>query len=179
MSFWYYFQIDHQNVLHELGAARYMQEKSKHLLYNTFIRNYAGRKTKISHPPNYFLGVASNVFPDVRSVGRIEKKKSQEVEVNIRILGLTKCTVYCKSGLVFVPVLLYAVTICSFFQIKRIISSDDGRTTRLDGEKKEDGLKSQLSKISPSLIIIATSFSVILLIANNIVPLCLSPDQGD
>ena len=53
-----------------------------------------------------------------------------------------------------------------------------GRTT-LDGEKKEDDLKSQLSKISPSLIIIATSFSVILLNANNIVPLCLSPDQGD
>ena len=48
------------------------------------------------------------MFPDVRSVGRIEKKKSQEVEVNIRVLGLTKCTVYCKSVLVFVPVLLYA-----------------------------------------------------------------------
>ena len=134
------------------------------------------------------------MFPDVRSVGRIEKKKSQEVEVNICILGLTKYTVYCKSVLVFVPVLLYAVTICSFFQIKRIISSEKsvtffgfwkmpkilvGRTTRLDGEKKEDGLKSQLSQISPSLIIIAASFSVILLNVNNIVPLCLSPDQGD
>ena len=85
------------------------------------------------------------------------------------------------------------VTICSFFQIKRIISSEKsvtffgfwkmpkilvGRTT-LEGKKKEDGLKSQLSKISPSLIIIATSFSVILLNVNNIVPLCLSPDQGD
>ena len=53
-----------------------------------------------------------------------------------------------------------------------------GRTT-LDGEKKEDGLKSQLSKISPSLIIIATSFSVIFLNASNVVPSCLSPDQGD
>ena len=42
-----------------------------------------------------------------RSVG-LKKKKSQEVEVNIRVLGLTKCTVYCKSVLVFVPVLLYA-----------------------------------------------------------------------
>ena len=85
------------------------------------------------------------------------------------------------------------VTICSFFQIKRIISREKsvtffgfwkmpkilvGRTT-LEGKKKEDGLKSQLSKISPSLIIIATSFSVILLNVNNIVPLCLSPDQGD
>ena len=127
------------------------------------------------------------MFPDVRSVGRIEKKKSQEVEVNIRILGLTKYTVYCKSVLVFVPVLLYAVTICSFFQIKRIISSEKSVTffgfwkmrTTLEGKKKEDGLKSQLSKISPSLIIIATSFSVILLNVNNIVPLCLSPDQGD
>ena len=124
----------------------------------------------------------------------LKKKKSQEVEVNIRILGLTKYTVYCKRVLVFVPVLLYAVTICSFFQIKRIISSEKsvtffgfwkmpkilvGRTTRLDGEKKEDGLKSQLSQISPSLIIIAASFCVILLNVNNIVPLCLSPDQGD
>ena len=53
-----------------------------------------------------------------------------------------------------------------------------GRTT-LDGEKKEDGLKSQLSKISPSLIIIATSFSVISINANNIVPLFVSqPGSG-
>ena len=51
--------------------------------------------------------------------------------------------------------------------------------TTLDGEKKRDGLKSQLIKISPSLNIIAAPFSVILLNANNIVPLCLSPDQGD
>ena len=51
--------------------------------------------------------------------------------------------------------------------------------TTLDGEKKEDGLKPKLSKISPPLNIIATSFSVILLNANNIVPLCLSPDQDD
>ena len=114
------------------------------------------------------------MFPDVRSVGRIEKKKkqpkkkSQEVEVNIHIFGLTKCTVYCKSVLVFVPVLLYAVTMLIWV----------GRTT-LDGEEKEDGLKSQVSKISPSLNIIATSFSVILLNANNIVTLCLRPDQGD
>ena len=66
-----------------------------------------------------------------RSVGlkkKKPKKKSQEVEVNIRILGLTKCTVYCKSVLVFVPVLLYAVTICSFVQIKRIISSEKSVT---------------------------------------------------
>ena len=53
-----------------------------------------------------------------------------------------------------------------------------GRTT-LDGEEKEDGLKSQLSKISPSLNILVASFGVILLNANNIVPLCLSPDQSD
>ena len=54
-----------------------------------------------------------------QSVGRIEKKnpkkkKSQEVEVNVRIFGLTKCTVYCKSVPVFVPVLLYAVTMLIF-----------------------------------------------------------------
>ena len=86
----------------------------------------------------------------------------------------------------------------SFFQIRRITSSEKWLTTSLlffffgfwkmpkiwvcrttlNGEKEEDGLKSQLSKISPSLNIIATSFSVILLNANNIVPLCLSPDQA-
>ena len=54
-----------------------------------------------------------------QSVGRIEKKKnlkkkSQEVEVNIHIFGLTKCTVYCKSVPVFVPVLFYAVTMLIF-----------------------------------------------------------------
>ena len=67
------------------------------------------------------------------------------------------------------------VTFFGFWKMPKILV---GRTT-LDGEKKEDSLKSQLSKISPSLIIIATSFSVILLNVNNIVPLCLSPDQGD
>ena len=56
---------------------------------------------------------------------------------------------------------------------KNLGLSDDAKR-----RKKEDGLKSQLSKISPSLNIIATSFSVILLNANNIVPLCLSPDQA-
>ena len=53
-----------------------------------------------------------------QSVGRVEKKnvkkKSQEVEVNIHIFGLTKCTVYCKSVPVFVPVLLYAATMLIF-----------------------------------------------------------------
>ena len=53
-----------------------------------------------------------------QSVGRIEKKtlkkKSQEVEVNVRIFGLTKCTLYCKSVPVFVLVLLYAVTMLIF-----------------------------------------------------------------
>ena len=57
-----------------------------------------------------------------QSVGRIEKKtlkkKSQEVEVNVRIFGLTKCTVYCKSVPVFVPVLLYAVTMLIFSDLK-------------------------------------------------------------
>ena len=57
-----------------------------------------------------------------QSVGRIEKKtlkkKSQEVEVNVRIFGLTKCTVYRKSVPVFVPVLLYAVTMLIFSDLK-------------------------------------------------------------
>ena len=58
--------------------------------------------------------LASNVFPDIESVGRIEKKKPKKqnhkksrnrrpwyprttLKVNIHIFGLTKCTIYCKK----------------------------------------------------------------------------------
>ena len=58
--------------------------------------------------------LASNAFPDIESVGRIEKKKPKKqnhkksrnrrpwyprttLKVNIHIFGLTKCTIYCKK----------------------------------------------------------------------------------
>ena len=45
------------------------------------------------------------------------------LKVNIHLFGLTKYILYCKNVPVFVPVLLYAVTI-PIFQIRRIISSE-------------------------------------------------------
>ena len=107
-----------------------------------------------------FPRLASNAFPDVGSVGRIEKKNHKKsrnmrpwyprkaLKVNTHIFGLTKCTIYCKKCSCFCscfsPFFYYAI-----FQIKRIISSEKwlsqttsslfGRTT-LNGEKKEDGL---------------------------------------
>ena len=84
------------------------------------------------------------------------------LKVNIHIFGLTKYTNYTvKNVPVFVPVLLYAVTML-IFHIKRIISSEKwfnyvvtffflkmpkiwvGRMT-LNGEKKEDGLNDYVS----------------------------------
>ena len=63
--------------------------------------------------PLFSFRLASNAFPDIESVGGIEKKtwlkKSQKsrnrtpwclrmtLKVNIHIFGLTKCTIYCKK----------------------------------------------------------------------------------
>ena len=52
------------------------------------------------------------------------------IKVNTHIFGLTKCTIYCKNVLVFVPVFLYTVTML-ISQIKRIISSENGLTASL------------------------------------------------
>ena len=45
------------------------------------------------------------------------------LKVNIRIFGLTKCTIYCEKCSCFVPVFLYAATVL-IFEVKRIISSE-------------------------------------------------------
>ena len=45
------------------------------------------------------------------------------LKVNIYIFGLTKYTIYCKNVPVFVPVILFAVTVL-IFEIKRIISRE-------------------------------------------------------
>ena len=67
-----------------------------------------------------------------QSVGLQKKNhtKSRTLKVNIHIFGLTKCTIYCKNVLVFVPVFLYTVTML-ISQIKRIISSENSLTTSL------------------------------------------------
>ena len=60
-----------------------------------------------------FFCLASNAFPDIGSVGRIEKKNLKKIlkesrnrrpwypkmtlKVNIHIFGLTKWTIYCKN----------------------------------------------------------------------------------
>ena len=44
---------------------------------NCSLHKYTTNKKYEGHPP--FLCLASNTFPDVGSVGRIEKKKSQQV----------------------------------------------------------------------------------------------------
>ena len=79
------------------------------------------RSSPLGHPP-FLLRLPSNAFPDIGSVGRIEKKKklkkkSQEVseqqaprttlKVNIHIFGLTKCTIYCEKSSCF----------CSWFSL--------------------------------------------------------------
>ena len=62
----------------------------------------------------FFLRLPSNAFPDIGSVGQIEKKNLEKknhkkcwnsrpwyprttLKVNIHIFGLTKCTVYCEE----------------------------------------------------------------------------------
>ena len=90
------------------------------------------------------------------------------LKVNIHIFGLTKYTNYTvKNVPVFVPVLLYAVTML-IFHIKRIISSEKwfnyvvtffflkmpkiwvGWMT-LNGKKKEDGLNDYVSILANNI----------------------------
>ena len=84
--------------------------------------------------------LASNAFPDIGSVGGIEKKKPKKknhkkspnrrpwypgmtLKVNIYIFGLTKCTIFCKKCSCcfscFSP--HYFILI---FKVKKIISSE-------------------------------------------------------
>ena len=90
--------------------------------------------------PSPFFRLASNAFPDIGSVGRIEKKQTKKkinkksqnrrpwyprtpLNVNIHIFGLTKCTIYCKKCSCFCS----CSSLCCYyahFQIKRIISSE-------------------------------------------------------
>ena len=95
----------------------------------------------------FFFRLALNAFPAIWSVGRIEKKKTKKklrknhkksrkrrpwyprmtLEVNIYILGLTKCTKYCKKLFLFFSILL----LCSFFRLKELFQVKNGLTTSL------------------------------------------------
>ena len=73
--------------------------------------NFVKHRTRLGHP--FFSRLASNAFPDIGSVGRIEKKKLKKnhkksrnsgpwypwttLKVNIHIFGLTKCKIYCEK----------------------------------------------------------------------------------
>ena len=63
-----------------------MNRKSKNILHNS-VQIKAEKKTVFSlseafeplgHPPFFFFRLASNAFPDIRSVGGIEKKKPEK-----------------------------------------------------------------------------------------------------
>ena len=84
---------------------------------------------------HFFLRLPSNAFPDIGSVGRIEKKKLKTKQNKTKQhkksrnsrswYPRTKENVQytVKNVHVFVPVFLYAITML-IFQIKRIISSE-------------------------------------------------------
>ena len=63
-----------------------MNRKSKNILHNS-VQIKAEKKTvfslseafeQLGHPPFFFFRLASNAFPDIRSVGGIEKKKPEK-----------------------------------------------------------------------------------------------------
>ena len=116
--------------------------------------------------PLFFLCLLSNAFPDIGSVGRIEKTKNLKknhkkcwnsrpwyprttLKVSIHIFGLTKLFMFL---FLFFSMLL----LCSFFRLKELFQVKNGVTmsllfflkmpkiwvsqTTVNAEKKEDGL---------------------------------------
>ena len=79
---------------------------SKILVLSPFLKIMKGHR-------HFFLRLPLNAFPDIGSVGRIEKKNLKKIhkkcrnsrpwyprttlKVNIHIYGLTKCTIYCEE----------------------------------------------------------------------------------
>ena len=91
--------------------------------------------------PLFFLCLLWNAFPDIGSVGRIEKTKNLKknhkkswnsrpwyprttLKVSIHIFGLTKCTIYCENCSCFCSCFSLCCYLMLIFQIKRIISSE-------------------------------------------------------
>ena len=88
--------------------------------------------------PSPFFGYAPNTFPDIGSVGRVEKKTKKNhkkfwnrrpwyprtaLKVNFKYLDYQIAQYTVKTVHVFVPVFLNAVTMLTF-QIKIIILSE-------------------------------------------------------
>ena len=72
-----------------------MNRKSKNILHNS-VQIKAEKKTVFSlseafeplgHPPFFFFRLASNAFPDIRSVGGIEKKTEKKSQRSLGIGG--------------------------------------------------------------------------------------------
>ena len=99
-------------------------------------------------PSPFFLRLPSNSFPDIGSVGRIEKKKPTKknhkksrnsrplyprttLKVNIHIFGLTKCTIYCENCSCFCSCFSLCCLLCSFFRLKELFQVKNGVTTSL------------------------------------------------
>ena len=102
-------------------------------------------------PSPFFLRLPSNAFPDIGSVGRIEKKKNlkqnHKKSRNSRPwYPRTKENVQytVKNVHVFVPVFLYAITML-IFQIKR--RSDDGKRRKKKRIAKYDFNRIELTII--------------------------------
>ena len=91
--------------------------------------------------------LASNAFPDIESVGRIEKKTKKQnhkksrnrrpwyprttLKVNIHIFGLTNCTIYCKKKFMSLFLFFSMLLLCSFFRWKELFQVKNGLTTSL------------------------------------------------
>ena len=102
--------------------------------------------------PLFFLRLPSNAFPDIGSVGRIEKKKKKKnhkksrnsrpwyprttLKVsNILIFRLTKCTIYCEKCSCFCS----CFSLCCYYAHFSDPKIWVGRTT-VSREKRGDGL---------------------------------------
>ena len=99
----------------------------------------------------YYLAIPlhspSNAYPDIGSVGRIEKKNLKEnhkksrnsrpwyprttLKVNIHIFGLTKCTIYCKKMFMFLFLFFSMVLLSSFLRLKELLQVKNGVSTSL------------------------------------------------
>ena len=107
----------------------------------------ASRYIHVRPSPPFFFRLASNAFPDIGSLGRIEKKNSKKksqvvseqrpcyprmtLKVNIYIFGLTKCTTYCTESFLFLFLFFSTLLLCSFFRLKELFQVKNGLSTSL------------------------------------------------
>ena len=70
--------------------------------------------------PTFFFRLASNAFPDIGSVSRIEY-----------VFGLIKCTIYCKKIFLFLFLFFFMLLLCSFSRLKELFQVKNGLTTSL------------------------------------------------